>query len=420
MSEAPTATDPSKPHRTPARQNSNGSAGEVFRAFVKLGVSSFGGPIAHMGYFHNEFVLRRKWLDEAAYADVVALCQFLPGPASSQVGLSIGLLRAGYRGGLAAWTGFTLPSAILLVLFAYSVSALTGTASAALLHGLRLVAVAIVAQAVWGMARTLSRGRARASITVASAFIVLLSHSTLAQLGAIGLGAALGRLFCSPVDAGDSHPSVRIPVSRRAGAAALAAFLALLVIPPALSPVVSWPGLQLFHAFYRSGALVFGGGHVVLPLLRQAFVRPGWVTDATFLAGYGAAQAVPGPLFSFAAYLGAVVHTTPHGLPGAALGLAGIFLPGTLILLGVLPYWELLRRQASTRAMMIGVNAAVVGLLAAALYQPLWVTSVTSPADFGIVLVGFMLLTIWRTPPLIVVAAMAIATLTLNEVTGIT
>lgn len=414
------ATHPSDPLLVPARQGSNGSPGEVFRAFLTLGVSSFGGPIAHIGYFHNEFVLRRKWLDEAAYADLVALCQFLPGPASSQVGLSIGLLRAGYRGGLAAWTGFTLPSAILLVLFAYGASAITGSGAMALLHGLKLVAVAIVAQAVSGMARTLSSGRARASITVASALIVILSRSTLAQLGAIGLGAALGRLLCSPADAGDSHPSVRIPVSRRAGAAALAAFLALLVIPPSLSPVVSWPGLELFNAFYRSGALVFGGGHVVLPLLRQAFVTPGWVTDDTFLAGYGAAQAVPGPLFTFAAYLGTVVHATPRGLPGAALGLASIFLPGTLILLGALPYWESLRRQANTRAMMAGVNAAVVGLLAAALYQPLWATSVTSPADFGIVLVGFMLLTIWRTPPLIVVAAMAIAALTVKELAGIT
>ena len=419
MSETPTTTANGDPHRVPARQGGAGFPAEVFRAFLKLGVSSFGGPIAHIGYFHSEFVLRRRWLDEAAFADLVALCQLLPGPASSQVGFSIGLLRAGYRGGLAAWTGFTLPSAIVLVLFAYGASALTSSGALALLHGLRLVAVAIVAQAVWGMARTLSSGPARASITVAAAFIVLLSQSTGAQLTAIALGAVLGRLTCSPAEAGDSQPTLRIAVSRRAGALAFTAFLALLIVPPLLSPLVAWPGLDLFNAFYRSGALVFGGGHVVLPLLRQAFVTPGWVTDNTFLAGYGAAQAVPGPLFTFAAYLGAVVHPTPHGLPGAALGLVSLFLPGTLILLGALPYWESLRRSIGARAMMSGVNAAVVGLLAAALYQPLWTTSVMSPADFGVVLVGFVLLTVLRIPPLLVVASLAAAALALRVLVGV-
>jgi chromate transporter len=399
---------------------SNRSAGEVFRAFLKLGVSSFGGPIAHIGYLHSEFVLRRKWLDEAAYADLVALCQFLPGPASSQVGFSIGLLRAGYRGGLAAWTGFTLPSAVLLLLFAYGASALTGARALALLHGLKLVAVAIVAQAVWGMARTLASGRTRASIAVVSALIVLLNHSTWAQLAAIASGAVLGRLIFSPADADGNQPNVRIPISKRAGAVAFVGFLTLLTIPPLLSRVVSWSGLELFNAFYRSGALVFGGGHVVLPLLRQAFVTPGWVTDDAFLAGYGAAQAVPGPLFTFAAYLGAVVQPTPHGLPGAALGLVGIFLPGILVLIAALAFWESLRRHTSARAMMTGVNAAVVGLLAAALYQPLWTTSVTGPVDFALILVGFVLLTVWRTPPLIVVVTMVTAALCLEVLASAT
>jgi chromate transporter len=398
-------THTAEPAQTAARHP--GSTLEVLLSFLRLGASSFGGPIAHVGYFHSEFVLRRRWLDEQAYADLVALCQFLPGPASSQVGFSIGLLRAGYLGGLAAWTAFTLPSAILMVLFAYGASALTGPTGSALLHGLKLVAVAIVAQAVWGMARTLCPDRERASIAVVAALIVLFSSSSLAQIGAILLGGAAGLWLCSgaPV-AGSGH--LAIPVSRRGAVLALTGFFALLGGLPILQYLLASPGIALFDAFYRSGALVFGGGHVVLPLLRQAFV-PNWVSDDTFLAGYGAAQAVPGPLFTFAAYLGAVVNTSPNGVRGAVLGLIGIFLPGILVLLGALPFWATLRERAGAQAMMRGVNAAVVGLLAAALYNPVWSSSVKAPGDFAVALVGFVLLTVWRAPPLLVVAIGALA-----------
>ena len=301
-----------------------GSPLEVLLVFLKLGVSCFGGPIAHIGYFREEFVVRRRWLDEQAYVDLVALCQFLPGPASSQVGFSIGLTRAGYGGALAAWTGFTLPSAIVLVLFAYGANALTGPVGTGLLHGLKLVAVAIVAQAVSGMARTLCPDRERASIAVAAALIILFSTSSVAQIAAILLGGLAGLWLCrgSPPTA-TGH--VVIPVSRTAGVAALTAFFVLLIGLPIVQSFQISPGIALFDAFYSSGALVFGGGHVVLPLLREAFVAPGWVSDDAFLAGYGAAQAVPGPLFTFAAYLGAVVGPSPHGIVGAALGLFGIF-----------------------------------------------------------------------------------------------
>lgn len=395
-----------------------GSVPEVFAAFLKLGVSSFGGPIAHLGYFHDEFVGRRRWLDERAYADLVALCQFLPGPASSQSVFSLGLLRAGYLGALAAWAAFTIPSALLMLLFACGESAFSGPTALALLHGLRLVAVAIVAQAVWGMARTLSAGRARASITAAAALVALLSASALAQIAALALGAALGGLLCRTSAPLATGSSLRFPVTRGAGRVALAAFLALLVLPPLFATRIGSPALLLFDAFYRSGALVFGGGHVVLPLLREAFVTPGWLSDDVFLAGYGAAQAVPGPLFTFAAYLGAVVRTTPHGTPGAALGLVGIFLPGMLILLAALPYWDSLRQRSGARAVMAGVNAAVVGLLAAALYSPLWTSSVRTPADYALALLGFVLLTVWRAAPLIVVLVTALGALGVATVAG--
>ncbi len=384
-----------------------GSPGEVLRVFLKLGLSCFGGPIAHIGYFREEFVVRRRWLDEAAFVDLVALCQFLPGPASSQVGFSIGLMRAGYAGALAAWTGFTLPSAIALVLFAYGAGALGGPAGSGLLHGLKLVAVAIVAQAVWGMARSLCPDRARATIALVAALIILFSASSAAQIGAIVLGGLAGLWLCRGAPAAEGG-HMRIPVSRRTGFAMLAAFFVLLAALPIAQHVTGVQGLALFDAFYRSGALVFGGGHVVLPLLREAFVTPGWLSDDTFLAGYGAAQAVPGPLFTFAAYLGTVVKPTPHGVPGAALGLIGIFLPGILILLGTLPFWDAFRRRPAAQAAMRGVNAAVVGLLGAALYNPVWTSSVNTPGDFGVALLGFVLLTVWRAPPLVVVIVSAV------------
>lgn len=386
-----------------------GSPLEVLWIFLKLGMTCFGGPIAHIGYFRDEFVVRRKWIDEQTYADLVGLCQFLPGPASSQVGFSIGLMRAGYLGGLAAWTGFTLPSAAFLVLFAYGAGALTGPIGAGLLHGLKLTAVAIVAQAVWGMARNLCPDRERASIAVAAALMLLLLDTTsIAQIGAIVLGGLIGLLLCrGETPAPSGH--VEMPVSRATGLISLGMFVILLAGLPVVRGLTGSINVALFEAFYRSGALVFGGGHVVLPLLREAFVTPGWLSDDAFLAGYGAAQAVPGPLFTFAAYLGAAVASGPHGLVGAAFGLVGIFLPGMLVLLGVLPFWDSLRKRVRAQAMMRGVNAAVVGILGAALYDPVWTTTVHSSRDFGIALVGVVLLVVWRAPPLVVVVFSAVA-----------
>ena len=392
--------------KEPGRPFDRSSALEVLRVFLRLGLSSFGGPIAHIGYFRDEFVTRRRWLDEQAYADLVALCQFLPGPASSQVGFSVGLMRAGYLGGLAAWTGFTLPSAIALLLFAYGVGSLGGPIGTGLLHGLKLVAVAIVAQAVWGMARSLCPDRERASIAAVAAVIILFSPSSVAQIAAILLGAVAGLVLCRAAPArAEGH--VALPVSRGAGAFALAAFSFLLASVLLLAGRLPSPGFDLFAAFYRSGALVFGGGHVVLPLLREAFVTPGWIGDDAFLAGYGAAQAVPGPLFTFSAYLGALVTPQPHGVAGAALGLFGIFLPGILILIGTLPFWDAFRRRPAAQAAMRGINAAVVGLLGAALYDPVWTSSVKAPGDLAIALTGFVLLVAWRAPPLIAVLVSA-------------
>lgn len=399
----------------------NAASLEVFRAFLKLGLTSFGGPIAHLGYFREEFVVRRGWLDDATYTDLVALCQFLPGPASSQVGFSIGLMRAGYPGGLAAWIGFTLPSAILLVSFAFGAAALNGPIGLGLVHGLKLVAVAIVAQAVAGMARSLCPDRPRASIAAAAAVIVLFSASSIAQIAVIAMGALIGLWVCregtSPQAAADASASMRvvaIPVSRRAGMVSLAAFTLLLIGLPLARRLGAGSAIALFDSFYRSGALVFGGGHVVLPLLREAFVAPGWVGDGTFLAGYAAAQAVPGPLFTFAAFLGAVATPSPHGLAGASLGLIAIFLPGMLILVGTLPFWNTLRARAGARAAMRGVNAAVVGLLAAALYTPVWTSSVKTAADLGVAILGFVALTVWRASALWVVILGALAGVALS------
>ncbi len=381
---------------------------EVLRVFLELGLISFGGPIAHIGYFREEFVMRRRWLDDATYTDLVALCQFLPGPASSQVGFSIGLMRAGYLGALAAWTGFTLPSALALVLFAHVAhAALAEPVGMGVLHGLRLVAVAIVAQAVLGMLRTLCPDRPRASIAAVALVLVLYSSTSIAQIGAIFLGGVAGLLVCR-TSAPVSTASMTVPVSRRVGIASLTLFVLLLVGLPLLRSVGS-PAIALFESFYRSGALVFGGGHVVLPLLRDAFVIPGWVSDDTFLAGYGAAQAVPGPLFTFAAYLGAVVEPSARGVPGGALGIIGIFLPGMLILMGALPFWDTLRTRTGAQAAMRGINAAVVGLLGAALYNPLWTSSIQTTGDVSVALIGFVLLTVWRARPLLVVIVVALA-----------
>ena len=381
---------------------------EVLRIFLKLGMTSFGGPIAHLGYFRREFVAHRQWLSEPDYAELVALAQSLPGPTSSQVGFAIGLLRAGYRGALAAWFGFTLPSAVLLILFAYSAAVLNDTWGRGLLHGLQLLAVAVVAQAVLGMARTLSPDLRRAAIAVSAAVIVLFGHFQWVQLAAILWGAALGWLICRASLSKTDEAPPALPVTPRAGAIAWLIFVALLVGLQLVPNRESLQGLALFDAYYRSGSLVFGGGHVVLPLLHDAFVRPGWVSDDAFMAGYGAAQAVPGPLFTFAGYLGTVARVSPHGLLGALIGLVGIFLPGMLLLVGALPVWQRLRQQQALRRSLLGINAAVVGVLAAALYSPIWTGSVRTIADALLAGLCFVLLTSVRMPPLVVALLAAV------------
>ena len=388
-----------------------GTPGEVLIAFLKLGLTSFGGPVAHIGYFRQAFVQRRHWLDETSFADLVALSQFLPGPASSQVVFSLGLMRGGWLGGLAASAAFTLPSAIVMVLFAYAANVMDGPLGVAVLHGLKLVAVAIVAQAVWGMATTLCPDRTRAGIALFALAIVTMTANAAGQITAIVLGGCAGALLCrsAPATAAATGQLPAIPVSRTIGAAFIVLFAILLILPPILlaGPARSQT-LALFEAFYRSGALVFGGGHVVLPLLRDAVVAPGWVTPDAFLAGYGAAQAMPGPLFTFAAYLGAVSGPAPNGIVGAIIALVAIFLPGLLLMAGALPYWDAFRRRPSAQAAMRGTNAAVVGVLAAALYNPVWTSAVAGPLDFAIATIGFVLLVVWRLPPLAVVAAITV------------
>ncbi len=387
---------------TEGRSLRHGTPGEVFAAFLKLGVTSFGGPIAHLGYFRDELVVRRKWIDETAYADLVALCQFLPGPASSQVGFALGLLRAGPLGALAAWTAFTLPSAILLVLFATVAASIDGPVGTGLLHGLKIVAVAVVAQAVWGMAKSLTPDRERASIALAAIVCVVFVAGAFGQVLALAVGAVAGLVFCRAEAAGQaSHLSFGVP--KTVGYVSLASLALLLVFLPLLAASAASQGVSLFDAFYRAGALVFGGGHVVLPLLQSEVVSNGWVTKDAFIAGYGATQAVPGPLFTFAAYLGAVVGPQPNGLAGAAIALVAIFLPGMLLLVGALPFWEGFRKRLLAQAAMRGANAAVVGILGAALYDPVWTSAIFTAKDFTLALAGFILLTVWKTPPWAVV-----------------
>ena len=384
-----------------------GSTSEVFRVFLKLGVTSFGGPIAHLGYFRDEFVVRREWLDETAYADLVALCQFLPGPASSQVGFSLGILRGnGLLSGLAAWFAFTMPSAFILFAFAISEAAFVGPAANGILHGLKLVAVAVVAQAIWGMTRTLTPDRPRASIALVAIAVIAFFPGSLGQITAIAFGACAGLWLCQ----GEAAPvsgHLNFPVTRSGGIVALILFGALLLIPPVVASFTSSQALALFDAFYRSGTFVFGGGHVVLPLLQAQVVVPGWVTNEAFLAGYGLAQAVPGPLFTFAAYLGAVMFPAPNGLTGAVIALVALMLPGLLIVYGMLPFWDALRTRPAAQAAMRGTNAAVVGILGTALYNPVWTSAILTPRDFALALGGFLLLTVWRMPPWIVVAILA-------------
>jgi chromate transporter len=379
------------------------SARSVFAVFLRLGLTSFGGPIAHLGYYRTEFVERRRWLSEAAYADLVALCQLLPGPASSQVGFAVGLSRGGLLGGVAAWLGFTLPSAVAMVLFAQGAAALTGPLSAGMLHGLQVAAVAVVAQAVWSMAWSLCPDRPRATIAVVATLIVTAAPTAIGQIAAILAGAIAGAWLPREAPAVGAAARLSIPVPRGLAVAALVVFALLLIGLPIAAAVWAVPALAVAEAFYRAGALVFGGGHVVLPLLHASVVEPGWVSEDAFLSGYGAAQAVPGPLFTFAAYLGAIMT----GWVGAALCLVAIFLPGLLLVLGVLPFWASLGRGALMRACLRGVNAAVVGVLLGALYDPVWTKAIGGPADFALALIAFALLVIWKAPPWLAVLVSA-------------
>jgi chromate transporter len=374
---------------------------EVLAVFSRLGLTSFGGPIAHLGYFRSELVERRRWVTEKDYADLVALCQFLPGPASSQVGFAMGLARGGPLGAVFAFLGFTLPSAVLLVLFAFGASVLDGPIAAGVLSGLKVVAVAIVAQAVWGMAKNLTPDARRAAIAAVAALLALLLPGAWGQIGAIVAGGIAGAVLCR-ADDGAPSGTLRFPVPRWVAVVSLSVLAALLAGLPLLA-ATQWRVAAVFDAFFRSGALVFGGGHVVLPLLQDAVVDPGWVSQARFLEGYGAAQAVPGPLFTFAGYLGAVLHGQPNGVAGAAIGLIGIFLPGFLLLLGVLPFWDALRSRRWVRSVMRGANAAVVGILAAALYTPVFTSAVTGVPQFALALLCFVLLIAVKLPPWAVV-----------------
>ena len=375
----------------------HGSVAEVFGAFLRLGCTSFGGPVAHLGYFRTEFVERRRWLDDAAYADLVALCQFLPGPASSQTGFALGLMRAGWAGGLAAFLGFTLPSVMVLVAFAYGAASLSGPVAAGAINGLKIVAAAIVAQAVWGMARTLAPDGLRAGIAVAAVAVLAVAPGVVGQVAAIGVGATAGLALLRTEGIAANGGAARVPVSQGVALGALAAFLGLLVLLPVVVPGT------LADAMYRAGALVFGGGHVVLPLLADGVVAPGLVSEAAFLTGYGAAQAVPGPLFTFASYLGAV----SGGVVGAAIATVAVFLPGFLILVAALPYWDALRRAPYAQGAMRGANAAVVGVLGAALYDPVLTAGVTGMPSLALALACFVALVVFRQSPLLVVALAA-------------
>jgi len=383
------------------------SIATVFLTFLRLGLTSFGGPVAHIGYFHDEFVKRRKWLDERAYADLVALCQFLPGPASSQVGIGVGLSRAGLPGAVAAWIGFTTPSAIALILFGFGVLQFGDAVGIGALHGLKVVAVAVVAQAVWGMARSLCPDAKRATLAVLATVAVLAVPSPFVQVGVIVVGGLIGWAMLR-VDGPTDHVGLGVEVNRGIAIAALTLFFAALIGLPVLAAAFPSQTVALVDSFFRSGSLVFGGGHVVLPLLQSEVVPPGWVSNDAFLAGYGAAQAVPGPLFTFAAYLGTVMTGEPNGIAGGIICLLAIFASSFLLVIGALPFWDSLRRVGAVQNALLGVNAVVVGLLLAALYNPVWTSAILSAADFGLALVAFTLLVFWKTPAWLVVILTAL------------
>jgi len=386
---------------------------QVFLIFLRLGFTSFGGPIAHLSYFRNEFVIRRHWLSEHSYLDLVALCQFLPGPASSQVGMAIGLSKAGYLGALAAWLGFTLPSAIAMMLFAMELSISSQTIPIGVLHGLKILAVAVVAQAVWGMGRTLLTNTTRISIAAIAACTVLLWPNTIGQIGVIVVSGLIGLLLFKPVQQPIFEP-ISVNISRSTSIVCLCLFFSLLLGLPLL--VLSWPNqwLACFDVFYRAGALVFGGGHVVLPLLQAELVPNGWVNKESFLAGYGMAQAVPGPLFTFAAFLGATIKPLANLWLSGLLCLFAIFVPSFLLVIGTLPFWQQLRRHQRTQAVLAGINAGVVGLLLAAFYFPVWSSAIQQPKDFALAVLALTALTFWRLPAWLVVMGCGGASWLLN------
>ena len=380
---------------------------EIFSIFFRLGLTSFGGPIAHLGYFRQEFVARRRWLDEHAYADLVALCQFLPGPASSQVGIALGLSRGGIPGAVASWLGFTLPSAIALVLFGLGVTYFSGNLGSGWLHGLKVVAVAVVAQALWGMGKSLSPDKLRATVAVGAAVAVTLFPSALGQVSVIAASGLFGWVFLRNSGA-LPHNQIQTTSGRATGVLMLFVFFLLLFVLPVAAGSTNSYGVKLFDSFYRAGSLVFGGGHVVLPLLQSQVVPAGWISNDAFLAGYGAAQAVPGPLFTFAAYLGAVSTQAPSGWLGAGIALVAIFLPAFLLIAGILPFWEVLRRYEAMQRAMLGINAAVVGLLLSAFYNPVWTSAIRNTADFSLAAIAFLLLAFWKCPPWLVVILAAV------------
>jgi chromate transporter len=389
-------------HKIETKDDGERSVATVFLTFLRLGLTSFGGPVAHIGYFHSEFVDRRKWLDERAFADLVALCQFLPGPASSQVGIGVGLSRAGLPGALAAWIAFTMPSAIALIMFGYGVLAFGDAVESGALHGLKVVAVAVVAQAVWTMAKSLCPDAKRATLAVAAAIGVLAFPSPFAQMGAILIGGLYGWVALR-ADIVTDHVDLGVRISKVVAITALFLFFTGLIGLPVLASLYPSQIMALVDSFYRSGSLVFGGGHVVLPLIQSEVVPPGWVSKDAFLAGYGATQAVPGPLFTFAAYLGTVMAGAPNGIVGGMVCLLAIFASSFLLVIGAIPFWDALRRVTAIRNALMGVNAAVVGLLLAALYDPVWNSAILSAADFGLAMAAFTLLVFWKTPPWLVV-----------------
>lgn len=384
------------------------SAWRVFLAFLRLGLTSFGGPIAHLGYFRTEFVERRRWLDDRSYSDLVALCQFLPGPASSQVGMALGLRRAGWPGLLAAWAGFTLPSALALIAFAYGITLYQGLAESGWVHGLKVVAVAVVAQAVWGMAKSLCPDRPRAALAILAALLTLMMPSAAGQVAAIVAAGLIGHWLLKLPEPAGGQAHV-YPVSHKVGIGALLLFVVPLVGLPLWAAASSSSALALIDGVYRAGALVFGGGHVVLPLLQTTVVSEGFASATDFLAGYGAAQAVPGPLFTFSAYLGTIAEWPLHGWRGGVVLLGIIFLPAFLVLIGALPFWQSLRQRQGIQATMAGINAGVVGILLSALYDPVWTSAIHNRADFGLALGAFGLLTYGRMPPALVVLLAGVA-----------